>query len=74
MQRNLTLEELLLLNKSKVKMLEDKYNIIINVQTHSIGMGDNGYDYGIYNPQNGKSWSSDISGDYLETDVLWVVY
>jgi len=64
MQRNLTLEEVIL----------DKYNIQINVQTHSIGMGDKGYDYGIYNPKNGRSWSSDIDGERLETDVLWVVY
>ena len=74
MQRNLTLEELILLNKPKVEMLKAKYNIQINVQAHSIGMGDKGYDYGIYNPQNGKSWSSDIDGERLETDVLWVVY
>ena len=74
MQRNLTLEEVMLLNKSKVEMLKDKYNIQINVQTHSIGMGDKGYDYGIYNPKNGRSWSSDIDGERLETDVLWVVY
>lgn len=74
MQRNLTLEEVILLNKSKVEMLENKYNIQINIRTHSIGLGDKGYDYYIYNPKNGRSWSSDIDGERLETDVLWVVY
>lgn len=74
MQKNLTLEEIILLNKPKVQRLETKYNIQINVRAHSIGLGDKGYDYGIYNPKNGKSWSSDIDGERLETDVLWVVY
>jgi len=74
MLRDLTLEEVILLNKSKVERLEKEYNIQINIRAHSIGLGDKGYDYHIYNPKNGRSTSSDIDGEQLEYDVLRVVY
>lgn len=74
MLRDLTLEEVILLNKSKVERFEKEYDIQISIRAHSIGMGDKGYDYFIYNPKNGRSVSSDIDGERLETDVLRVVY